>query len=111
MGRYLGVFVSGRTLKYNFDHAKAHFFGAFNAVYGEVDHLASEEVILSLLRSKCLPVPRYDLPGDLRAVVDSAKFRQQLKTYFLLELLMFSDFRPAVFNVLSDSCNALMFRL
>ena len=30
---------------------------------------------------------------------------------FLLELLMFSDFRPSVLNVLSDSCNALMFRL
>ena len=29
----------------------------------------------------------------------------------LLELLMFSDFRPSVFNVLSDSCNAPMFKL
>ena len=29
----------------------------------------------------------------------------------LLELLMFSDFRPSVFNVLSDSCNTPMFRL
>ena len=55
-----------------------------------------------------------DLPEDLRAVADSAKFRQQLKTYFLLELLMFSDFRPSVFNALSDSCNVpmlSMFRL
>ena len=30
---------------------------------------------------------------------------------FLLELLMFSYLRPSVFNVLSDSCNAPMFRL
>ena len=30
---------------------------------------------------------------------------------FLLEFLMFSDFRPSVFNVLSDLCNAPMFRL
>jgi len=30
---------------------------------------------------------------------------------FLLELLMFSDLRYSVFNVLSDSCNAPMFRL
>ena len=52
-----------------------------------------------------------DLPEDLRAIADLVKFRQQLKTYFLLELLMFSDFRPSVFSVLSDSCNAPMFRL
>ena len=52
-----------------------------------------------------------DLPEDLRTVADSAKFRQQLKTYFFTRVLMFSDFRLSVFNVLSDSCNAPMFRL
>ena len=29
---------------------------------------------------------------DLRSVADPAKFRRQLKIYFLLALLMFSDF-------------------
>ena len=44
------------------------------------------------------------LHEDFRAVADPAKFRQQLlRLTFLLELLMFSDFRPSVFNVLSDS--------
>jgi len=31
----------------------------FNAVYGTVGRLASEEVVLSLLRSKCLPILLY----------------------------------------------------
>ena len=58
--RYLGVFFdSGRTLKCNFDHAKSRFFRAFNAVYGKVGRLASEEVVLDLLRSKCLPILLY----------------------------------------------------
>ena len=58
--RYLGVFfVSGRTFKCNFDHAKSRFFKAFNAVYGRVGRLASEEVVLGLLRSKCLPILLY----------------------------------------------------
>ena len=30
---------------------------------------------------------------------------------FLLELVMFSDFRTSVFNVISDSCNTPLFRL
>ena len=45
--------------KCDFDHAKSCFFSAFNAVYGKVGRLASEEVVLNLLRSKCLPVLLY----------------------------------------------------
>jgi len=57
---YLGiVFVSGRTFKCNFDHAKSRFFKAFNAVYGKVGRLASEDVVLGLLYSRCLPVLLY----------------------------------------------------
>jgi len=58
--RYLGVcFVSGRTFKCNFDHAKSRVFKAFNTVYGKVGYLASEEVVLGLLHSKCLPILLY----------------------------------------------------
>ena len=45
--------------KCNFDHAKSRFFKAFNAVYGRVGRLASEEVVLGLLHSKCLPILLY----------------------------------------------------
>ena len=40
-------------------HAKSRFFGAFNSLYSKVGRLASEEVILSLLQSKCLPILLY----------------------------------------------------
>ena len=58
--RYLGVyFVSGRTFKCCFDSAKSRFYRAFNAVYSKVGRAASEETILVLLRTKCLPILLY----------------------------------------------------
>jgi len=54
--RYLGIhFVSGRTLKCSFDSAKAKFYRAFNAMHSKVGRAASEETVIALLRSKCLP--------------------------------------------------------
>lgn len=54
--RYLGIyFLSGKTFRCCFDDAKKSFYRAFNAVYGKIGRLASEEVILSLIKSKCLP--------------------------------------------------------
>jgi len=47
--RYLCMFfVSGRMLKCNFGDAKSLFSKVFNAVYGKVGCLASEEVVLGL---------------------------------------------------------------
>ena len=43
----------------NFDQAELCFFRAFNAIYGKVGRLASQQVILGLLRTKCLPVLLY----------------------------------------------------
>jgi hypothetical protein len=58
--RYFGIFiVSGRTFRCSFDNAKSRFFRAFNAIYSKVGRLAYEEVILSLLRTKCLPILLY----------------------------------------------------
>ena len=58
--RYLGVFfVSSCKFKCVFDNAKKAFYRSFNAVYGHVGKTASEEVILSLIQAKCLPVLLY----------------------------------------------------
>jgi len=58
--RYLGVFFnSGCTFKRNFDNAKSYFFRAFNALYSNTGRLASEEVVLSIIRAKCLPIQLY----------------------------------------------------
>jgi hypothetical protein len=58
--RYLGVFIqSGRQFKCSFDTAKRKFYSAFNAIYGKIGRIASEDVTLSLIRSKCLPCLLY----------------------------------------------------
>ena len=58
--RYLGVYlVSGRSLRCCFDEAKCKYYRAFNAIFGKIGRFASEEVVLSLLRAKCLPCLLY----------------------------------------------------
>jgi len=60
--RYLGVFiVRSRIFKCSLHHAKQSFFRAFNAIYGKVGSSASEEVTLSLIKSKCIPCLLYGL--------------------------------------------------
>jgi len=54
--RYLGVyFTSGRTFRCSYDSAKVSFFRAFS----KVGCTASEETVITLLRSKCLPLLLY----------------------------------------------------
>jgi len=58
--RYVGVFfTSGCTLRCCFYDAKCQFFRAFNAIFTKTGRCASEPVILSLLRSKCMPILLY----------------------------------------------------
>jgi hypothetical protein len=57
---YLGIhFVSGRSFRCKLDDVKARFFRAFNAMYSKVGGFASDDVILSLIRSKCIPILLY----------------------------------------------------
>ena len=57
---YLGIkFISGRSFRCNLDDVKARFFRAFNALYSKVGSFASEDVILRLIRSKCIPIILY----------------------------------------------------
>jgi exonuclease III len=60
--RYLGVFIkSSRTFRCTFDHARKKFYRAFNAIYGKIGNVASEEVIIKLITSKCMPILTYGL--------------------------------------------------
>jgi len=42
-------------------YAKKSFYRAANAIFGKIGRIASEEVTLQLLKSKCLPVLLYGL--------------------------------------------------
>jgi len=60
--RYLGVFFHAhRNFKCVFDNAKKAYYRSFNSVFGKVGRHASEEVILKLIQSKCLPVILFGL--------------------------------------------------
>jgi len=60
--RYLGIFiVRSRVFKCSLDHPKKGFYRSANAIFGKVGRIASEEVVLQLLNSKCIPVLLYGL--------------------------------------------------
>jgi len=60
--RYLGVyFVQSRYLKCSLTVAKRGFYGAANSIFGKIGRCASEEVILQLISSKCIPILLYGL--------------------------------------------------
>ena len=61
--RYLGVYlVSARRFKCSWHNAKCAFYRAFNALFvRRLGRSASSEVILHLVRSKCIPVFHYGL--------------------------------------------------
>ena len=47
---------SRRTLRCCFHDAKSRFFRAFTAIFSKTGRFASKPVVLSLLRSKCMPI-------------------------------------------------------
>jgi len=56
---YLGVyFVSGRVFNCSSDYAKSKYFRSFNAILSKVGRYVSEEVVISLIYAKCLPVQK-----------------------------------------------------
>jgi len=58
--RYLGVFIeAASSFKCSLDNAKQSFCRFFNSIFGRVGRVTSNEVILQLLKSKCLPVFYY----------------------------------------------------
>jgi len=60
--RYLGIyFASSRSLKCTLDMAKRSFYRTADAILGKVGGRAPEDVILELIRSKCLPALLYGL--------------------------------------------------
>jgi len=58
--RYLGIFmISSRVFSCSFDQAKRAYYRSLNAIFDKLGRFASEEVILQLVASKCLPILMY----------------------------------------------------
>jgi len=55
--KYLGIdLAAARVFRCSYDNTKRKFYRVFNAIFGEIGRIASEEVIIQLLKTKCLPV-------------------------------------------------------
>ena len=55
--RYLGVYiVKSSVFRCSFEFAKRCFYRAANAIFGKIGRIASEEVLLHVVKYKCLPV-------------------------------------------------------
>jgi len=55
------LIISSRSLKCTLDMAKRSFYRAANAILGKVGGREPEDVMLELIRSKCLPALLYGL--------------------------------------------------
>jgi len=54
--RYLGIFLTcSRIFTCSTDSAKRSFYRSANAVFGKVGRIASEETVLELIKTKCIP--------------------------------------------------------
>ena len=53
--------MTAKVFTCSLDNAKQSFYRAFNSLFGKIGHIASEDVIVQLLKTKCLPVLLYCL--------------------------------------------------
>jgi exonuclease III len=60
--QYLGVtMLSSRLFKCVFDNSKKSFYKSFNAIFGKIGRFATADVVMHLLKTKCLPILLYGL--------------------------------------------------
>jgi len=60
--RYLGIFiVSSRSFKCDYSQARSSFCRAANSVFSRVGASASEELMVYLFKTKCLPILLYGM--------------------------------------------------
>jgi len=79
-------------------YAKRSFHRSINAIFGKVGRIASEEVLLELVKSKCMPILLYGFERFSlhKSDVQSLDF---VVTRFLLKI-----FRTVNHDVICDCC-------
>ena len=75
------------------------YYKAFNAVFSKVGRLASEEVVLDLIRNKCLPVLLYGVEACPMIVRDKRSLE------FTVTRLLMKLFQTGSPTVVSDCMN------
>jgi len=60
--KYLGIhIVNSKSFKITTEQSRRHFYRAANAIFSRIGRIATEEVILHLLCTKCMPILLYGL--------------------------------------------------
>ena len=97
--RYLGIFIiSSHSFRCSLDHAKRSYYRSLNAIFGKIGRSASEEVVLQLVSSKCLPILLYGLEAcfltlsDIRSL-DFAVNRFLMKLFKTVNMEIIQDCR------------------
>jgi len=64
--RYLGVCLTANSVHFcSFSHANRSFYRSFNAIFERVGRVASEEIVVELMKKKCIPVKVVKLPVNV----------------------------------------------
>ena len=53
--------ISSEIFSISLDNAKKSFYRAFNALFSKVGRVASENVVVELLKTKCFPILLYGM--------------------------------------------------
>ena len=104
--RYLGMYiVNARVFWCSFNQAKRGYYRALNAIFGRIGRSASEEVVLQLVASKCLPILLYgsEACGPNKVDIHSLDFAVNR---FLMKL-----FKTANSGVIKDCVSYFEFKL
>lgn len=95
--RYLGVhIVSGKKFACSYKANKKSFYRSFNSIMCKVGSCASEEVLLNLLSSKCLPVLMYGLD------VCPLTLRQERSLDFISTRVLMKIFRTGSVDIINE---------
>ena len=97
--RYLGVFIkSAMHFKCSFDNAKQSFFRSFNAVYGKIGGFAKDELLIQLIKSKCLPSLLYGTEALPLSKADIGSLE------FSFNRILFKMFKTSSIDIIHDIC-------
>jgi hypothetical protein len=95
--RYLGVhIIQSRFFKCSLDQRKRAFYRSLNTIFGRIGRSASEEVVIKLVTSKCLPILLYSTE-----VMQLNK--SDLKSFdFIINRFLMKLFRTSNLHVIND---------
>ena len=95
--KYLGIFIKkGRCFNRSFSSSKIKFYRCFNAIYSKASY-ASEDVIINLFKSYCLPVFTYACESVFPNKSDANSLNKLISTAF------YKIFRTYDINVINTA--------